>query len=56
MKVKQRNWLEIVKKVFEAQREMYDQINDSRDGLDPSDFSEQEKMEWIAEILECDPR
>ena len=55
MKVKQRNWLEIVKKVFEAQREMYDQINESG-GLDPSDLSEQEKMEWIADILECDPR
>mgnify|MGYP001170432902 CR=1 FL=1 len=55
MKVKQRNWLEIVEKVFEAQREMYHQIDESR-RLDLSDLSEQEKMEWIADLIECDPR
>ena len=44
------NWLEIVKKVFEAQDKMYDQINESG-GLDPSDFSEQEKIVWVADIL-----
>ena len=55
MKVKQRNWLEIVEKVFEAQREMYDQIDESR-WIDPSDLSEQEKMEWIADLIECEQR
>lgn len=44
------NWLEIVKKVYKAQDKMYDQINESG-GLDPSDFSEQEKIAWVAEIL-----
>jgi hypothetical protein len=45
------NWIEIVKKVFGAQDKMYEQINESG-GLDPSDFSEQEKIEWVAGILE----
>ena len=45
------NWKRIVKKVFNAQDKMYDQINESG-GLDSSDFSEQEKIEWIAGILE----
>lgn len=44
------NWIEIVKKVYKAQERMYDQINESG-GLDPSDFSEQEKIEWIADII-----
>ena len=46
------NWIEIVKKVFEARDKMNDQINYESGGLDPSDFSEQEKIEWIAGILE----
>jgi len=46
------NWKEIVKKVFEARDKMNDQINYESGGLDPSDFSRQERMEWIAGILE----